>query len=857
MPDAFGSLSFSGSWRPYQARVLAELDAHLDDERVHVVAPPGSGKTLLGLEAVRRMGRPALILAPTLALRDQWLDRFAEHYAGAPISVSTDLRQPGVLTATTYQALHVAHKANALAGLAEAGIGTIVVDEAHHLRNAWWRTLRALRDGLAGVRVIALTATPPYDVPPAEWSRYEAFCGPPDAEISTPELVRAGHLCPHLDAVHLSLPAPADQDDIHAHRARAEAFAERFLGGPWMDTLAQHPWLRQPDAHADAIVDEAPEWFVGALAVLRASGRDVQAAAAVLNLAAEHLPPARLSLLSRVLDGVLGEQKRVFAGLAGESQVRELGADLNRMGARLGSRTLLHQPPAVRKALGRSASKMESVAEVVAFEAEHRGAGLRAVVLADRIHEEAWAEAHDRQPRLGVAPLVSRLRGLAGPAVGAVTGRFAAVPEEVLPALLREAEGLELTVEPIASEPGLMRVSCSNAGLAGPMTRLFERGEIRVLVGTVALLGEGWDAPAANVLVMASYAATFVQTGQMRGRVLRTDLASPLKVSAIWHLACVEPGAENGGPDLSTLRRRFAAFAGPREGRAGGAPTLETGMARLALPAPPFSPREVEEANARAYASVVSLEHVRNLWRASTGSGADGRQLRPTLRVPSSQDPLPSTLRVRPPAWTERFPAGWVGGTGALALASLGGTLSGLAAPFVLALWLTTAGFGGLAAGITASRVAQRRRYARDLGAYGLRLWTVGEVVLAALRESGQIRSEKAQVWIGREGGVLDARIDGATVPEGDVFAAALAEAVSEIRSPRYLLRCESAFVAVPTVLGVRKARAETFARAWREKIGPAELVFTRTPPGRRVLAEARARRAWTEHEVERVRTWA
>ena len=33
------------------------------------------------------------------------------------------------------------------------------------------------------------------------------------------------------------------------------------------------------------------------------------------------------------------------------------------------------------------------------------------------------------------------------------------------------------------------------------MTALFERGEINVLVGTAALLGEGWDAPSLDTLV--------------------------------------------------------------------------------------------------------------------------------------------------------------------------------------------------------------------------------------------------------------------------------------------------------------------------------------------------------------------
>src|SRR6476661_7669727 len=67
------SVQFRHTWRPYQARVLAELDSHLKDQHFHLIAAPGSGKTVVGLEALRRVGKPALVFAPTIAIRDQWV----------------------------------------------------------------------------------------------------------------------------------------------------------------------------------------------------------------------------------------------------------------------------------------------------------------------------------------------------------------------------------------------------------------------------------------------------------------------------------------------------------------------------------------------------------------------------------------------------------------------------------------------------------------------------------------------------------------------------------------------------------------------------------------------------------------
>ena len=48
------SVEFVWPWRNYQGRVLSELDLHLDDNHLHIIAAPGSGKTVLGLEVVRR-----------------------------------------------------------------------------------------------------------------------------------------------------------------------------------------------------------------------------------------------------------------------------------------------------------------------------------------------------------------------------------------------------------------------------------------------------------------------------------------------------------------------------------------------------------------------------------------------------------------------------------------------------------------------------------------------------------------------------------------------------------------------------------------------------------------------------------
>ncbi len=280
-PGTFPSyMAFRKTWRGYQSRVLDSLDVYLNDKRFHLTAAPGSGKTIIGIEIVRRLDRPTLVLAPTITIRDQWLSRLLDCFLPAgescPSWVSLDLRKPAPFTVATYQALH-----SLCAGesgsepevngeeeqdeeesnertpeeaavripdfIANAGFRTLVVDEAHHLRAEWWRTLTSVVRHLNDPSIVALTATPPYDVSQLEWQRYEGLCGPVDAEVSVPELVLEGDLCAHQDYVYLSAPTDENQQVFTEFRAAVDLFIHRLRENKaFTDAIATHPWLDSP-----------------------------------------------------------------------------------------------------------------------------------------------------------------------------------------------------------------------------------------------------------------------------------------------------------------------------------------------------------------------------------------------------------------------------------------------------------------------------------------------------------------------------------------------------------------------------------------------------------------------------------
>lgn len=103
-------LKFDGQWRSYQQRVLDRADNYFKDNRIHIVAAPGSGKTTLGIELIRRLNAPALILSPSINIRNQWLQRIEDAFLPEGTDteriLSDSIKKPALITAITYQALH-------------------------------------------------------------------------------------------------------------------------------------------------------------------------------------------------------------------------------------------------------------------------------------------------------------------------------------------------------------------------------------------------------------------------------------------------------------------------------------------------------------------------------------------------------------------------------------------------------------------------------------------------------------------------------------------------------------------------------------------------------------------------------
>jgi hypothetical protein len=821
-PFAFAEAQFRHPWRPYQARVLAALDRHLADRRLHVIAPPGSGKTVLGLETLRRLARPALVLSPTVTIREQWIQRLEEDFptAGTPPTLSRDALQPAELTFITYQGLyqlfHREQAAALLEALRAAGVAVIAADEAHHLRNEWWRCLDALQAALPDASTLSLTATPPYDAPQAEWRRYTGFAGEVDEEIGVPELVREGSLCPHQDLLLLFPPDPEPARDLQQFEARmASVPAILSLDTALVEHLACLPELCHPEQHLQTLTQDAQFWLAVAVLLGNTRWEATRPLLTALGLDGFPLPSFDLRWAEILLRGLLIDS----LGELPSEQAEPLRSWLREHGG-LHRRTLaLREHPRQQRLLASATGMIDCVAQIVDAEYQNFGAALRLVVLTDHVRSEAFAPQPGDPVKLGVVPIFERLRQLQLPGVipAILTGTLVVLPVSAWPAFersLRQTGAVQdvAASTPLPHAPDYLRFALTSGlrqRVVAILTELFTEGDINLLCGTSALLGEGWDAPAINSLVLASGVAAHVSSNQLRGRAIRARRGHPHKCSNLWHLACVQQ-EEQAPADVAahthrpatapaSMAERFRGFVGLR----GDEDCLESGLQRMGACAARMSPAAIDTWNRRMFGLAAEVHRLDRRWQRAIGSDRldRGRQMR-ELRVPSGQFAQAHQWRI---------------GTGFAGLLEPG--LKRLARHLPLEPLL---------------RYLLRRRI-RALA------WAVATAMIRSEQLPANCRPQVTQ-----DGEACRVSLPDVDYLQAQRFIASLAELFDPLADPRYLVRSGESLFAVPASFGLRREDAEGFLAAWVQRAGAAELVYTRSSDGR--LALLRAKEALLMH---------
>ncbi len=867
--NVFSRVSFRGVFRSYQQEVLDGSAQYLADGRIHIVAAPGSGKTVLGLELLRRTGVPTLVLSPTVTVRRQWGERFRELFLpeGEALEdyVSESLEKKAPICSITYQALHMASKPDAdgapqwAKAVRELGIGTVCLDEAHHLRSEWQRSLEALLEALEGkVTVIALTATPPYDSSAAEWERYVRVCGPIDAEIFVPELVAQKTLCPHQDYIYFNYPSADESEMLAQYEARAEAAAAQLRAEGVLADMLVEAFGADPEARREALLEYADD-LAAMLSLSEALGSEPNKEWVRLLLPSGRLPRCGEEEAERALRFAMNCEE-----LFGMERCAHLHAILNSHGLIEGGKLYLTADPKLQKKMLSSLGKLESIPRIAESEIASCGRGLRMLILTDHIRGNLLSLIGSDKPLnvMGAVTVFEAVRRICPyeTRLALLTGTLVIVPNAILGELLADsdARGFSCSVTPLG-ETWYSVLNCSRGSHDAVLllTEAFEKGLLNILVGTKALLGEGWDSPCVNTLILASFVGSFISSNQMRGRAIRIDRREPHKAANIWHLVTVMPPErrlsflsaaeeeEPGGEDFALLRRRFDCFMAPSyDGE-----RIESGLERVDILKPPFTRERVAEINEEMLARAANRRGMAGIWEKAL-MRRKGVRVREGVRAEKS---------IRPRLYT----------AGAGGSAALHGVLLGamgavcLASPPTAALCVLLPLMGLSAYGLAGD-------LRRTLGSVTPEktLKRLGNALLEAMRETGSVTSREAALVITRCGEGVECALDKASEREKNLFAEALGELLSPLDNPRYLLirrlpvfgfsiRMPSQSYACPSLLGAKKESAELLKKKLESNGDRFELVYTRNEEGRKTLLECRraANEGRIKAKVTRART--
>ena len=887
-------LSFKGQWRQYQQRVLDKSESFMDDGKIHLVAAPGSGKTTLGIEFIRRFGNPTLVLVPTVTIRQQWVDRIKRAFLSddnlVEQLISQDLKRPKMITVATYQALHSAMNQVVGDGLIEdtddtaqqehfnfqdfdirktfedKDLGTLCLDECHHLRNEWWKSLEIFRKSFPKIKMISLTATPPYEGEPALWERYISMCGEIDEEITVPELVKEGTLCPHQDYVYFAFPTKEERAQLDQFEKQKLNFLTKLSTDiNFSNTIQSSPALSNQISDDELLAN--PKYLSAILIFLRSKELPFPQRFQEL-LSAKTLPTFTLEWFETLLNGIIFQVPNWFGFT--EEALNQLKSDLKANGLIERNQVKLIRNKKQDVLLNQSLGKLNAVRDIFKAEYQALGSNLRQLVLTDFIRKDFQVHLGDKNAQFTQLGVLSYFESIRREMieqtwtvpVAVLTGSLVIIPTSAKEHLERLIPNSRLSYEVIGqlSQEDYLKVSISGSqhDLVTALTQLFQEGHIQVIIGTKSLLGEGWDAPCVNSLILASFVGSFMLSNQMRGRAIRVWPDNPNKTSNIWHLVSINlspkkwieiQNAEEKydetlelqlyglSPDLDLLERRMTQFLGLHYQE----PTIESGIDRLDLNQITFSQKGLEKLNQNAITLSQKRQELKDRWQQALPLYED---MEVVNQVEVDKQFLPLVYLND---WMKAF----------LIFQAFAATYFIIdvaryfivgkpfvhSLPILLLALLLLAVFWG--------------RYFIYRSPYK-RLETFGKAIHQALLDSGQIETEESAPRVVKDSkqAIYNAiYLKGASMREKEIFAQALTEFFAPIENQRYILKSchkvkdQTEFFAVPSMFEKRKADAESFLRHIQKRVGKYNLIYTRSVQGRPILLEARIKALGNKQE--------
>lgn len=849
-------LEFKGTWRNYQRRILDHFNSYNRDKKIHIVAAPGSGKTTLGIELIRRIDQCALILVPSLTIRRQWYDRIVEAFLKEGYQpedyLSQDLRKPAVITISTYQAVHSAfskykgklieddlqedidfHDFSLIDTLKKQQVKTLCLDECHHLRSEWWKALEQLKKELPDLYTISLTATPPYDDQIGMWNRYLNMCGDIDEEITVPELVKQDTLCPHQDYVYFNYPTHLETQQLEQYQKNADLLLEQLVNDTvFQDAIKTHRFFNE-NVDEDILL-EKPAYLSAMLIYLKEIGYTTDYFKKLLGY--KELESLDVKWLEILLQGFLYDDIESYQ--VDDSYRKELIKDLKAKGLIEKRQVSLVTNEKVEKLLINSIGKLEGIKQITKHEYQNLGQQLRLLILTDYIrkeYEKNIGDEHFQIQHIGVLPIFEMLRReqFQHLKLGVLCGSMVIIPYSVRNALIDIVGQNKIFFHTVGNLDDYLKVEATGDShfLTGALSKLFEQGHFQVLIGTKSLLGEGWDSPCVNTLILASFVGSFMLSNQMRGRAIRKDKNNPQKSSHIWHLVCLRPkdnDLQNNyqeSEDYQTLKRRMNHFLGLHYQEN----TIENGIERLSIISEPFSKLKVKQINKQMLTLSKERESLYKRWQ-------DALTVYDQIEVVEENDIKPELISAVLLFDKLRIFVLLVAG---FLIGLIAALLIGMSHLVILCIFVIYFGIFFTGILMTFKKIINLKNPLS-------RLKVFGDGMLKALQQQNLIKSYECKVACYQESVFHCICLKGGTGYEKTLFSKCISEFFEVLDNQRYILYNEKrkgktdAYFVVPECFSKRKEDAYLFAQMMKKFIGEYETIYTRSEKGRKILLEGR-----------------
>ena len=867
----FSMVNFKGKFREYQQRVLDNSSKFLSDGKINIVAAPGSGKTILGLELIRRINSPCIIFTPTTTIRQQWGQRFKESFLDEKLNIdeyiSNDLNDIKLINVITYQALHSVINRIKISEddeqidysnidifnlVLEKGIKTICLDEAHHLQNEWQRALEKFIKGLSkDIKIISLTATPPYDSTPAEWDRYIAVCGEIDDEIFVPELVKEKTICPHQDYIIFNYPTDKETEAFGNHRVNSLLAMNQLRGLSFLNEVNEK--LNSLFQINEDYIYSNYKFIVALFIFLNDAKIEVNKSYFKTLTNSKEIPDFNLKYAERAYQFLLDEDS-----FLSDVEKEELVGILKEHSLIVRGKVRLDLNDRLKRNLVSSCGKLHSIVNITNSEYSSLKENLRMLILTDYIKKEEVVNiGYEKEiDNISIVSIFEELRKNTNINIGCLSGGLVILPLGIKDVLIKNYncdDNLFKINMLNNTNYGIYIFKGNNKIKVDIVSRLFEDGYINVLIGTQALLGEGWDSPCINSLILASYVGSFMLSNQMRGRAIRTYKNYPDKTANIWHLVTIEPEYvfENSiiskvqkylkedkktisSNDYETLCRRFECFVGPNYDTG----EIESGIERITYIKPPYNKNSFQKINARTMELAKDRSKLKTTWEQTLSTNAK--------TVVESR--VPKDAKV--PAFTFQnffllaLSTSIISGCSIASVQIITRGIRSELSILVLAILFIISLF-------VIPKTSKLVEFLCKHISPSRSFISISKAILKSFKELNLIQ-DGATIMVKEDDFKIytSISIKNATLYEQNLFNTAIKELLTPIDNPKYLILKKNVFgkydysysFACPTIFGKNANNVNVFKDNLKKSLGSMEIKFVHNQEGRKLLVKARRR---------------